>query len=55
MLEIPRPCKKEVEKYLKRWDSLENYVLQESSLNKLFFNSFNRLFNSSGMLSPSEA
>ena len=40
MLEIPRPCKKEVEKYLKRWDSLENYVLQESSLNKLFFNTY---------------
>ena len=37
---IPRPCKQEVEKYLKRWDSLENYVLQESSLNKLFFNTY---------------
>ena len=31
------PCKNEVEKYLKKWDSLENYVLQEKSLDKLFF------------------
>lgn len=38
--EIPKPCKKEVEKYLKKWDSLENYVLQENSLNKLFFNTY---------------
>ena len=37
---IPRPCKEEVEKYLKLWDSLENYVLQESSLDKLFFNTY---------------
>ena len=29
--------KQEVEKYLKQWDSLENYVLQESALDKLFF------------------
>ncbi len=34
---IPKPCKKEVIKYLDLWDSLENYVLQESSLDKLFF------------------
>lgn len=37
MIEIPTPCKNEVEKYLKKWDSLENYVLQEKSLDKLFF------------------
>ena len=37
MNEIPKPNKKEVEKYLEKWDSLENYVLQESSLDKLFF------------------
>ena len=37
MIEIPTPCKEEVKKYLKLWDSLENYVLQESSLDKLFF------------------
>lgn len=36
-LKIPTPSKEEVEKYLKKWDSLENYVLQEKSLNKLFF------------------
>ncbi|MCQ2977311.1 MAG: hypothetical protein MJ232_04780, partial [archaeon] len=34
---IPTPSKKEVEKYLEKWDNLENYVLQENSLNKLFF------------------
>lgn len=33
---IPRPSKKEVEQYLKLWDSQENYILQESSLRKLF-------------------
>lgn len=37
---IPTPNKKEVEKYLKNWDSLENYVLQESALDKLFFNTY---------------
>lgn len=36
MLIIPNPTKSEVEKYLKKWDSLENYVLQEKSLDKLF-------------------
>lgn len=40
MKNIPRPCKSEVEKYLKRWDSLENYVLQESSLYKLFHKTY---------------
>jgi len=33
---IPRPTPKEIVSYLKLWDSLENYTLQESSLNKLF-------------------
>lgn len=37
MIIIPTPNKDEVEKYLKKWDSLENYVLQESALDKLFF------------------
>jgi hypothetical protein len=37
VIDIPTPCKNEVEKYLKKWDSLENYVLQEKSLDKLFF------------------
>lgn len=36
-MEMPKPNKREVEKYLAKWDSLENYVLQESALDKLFF------------------
>lgn len=40
MIEVPNPSKNEVEKYLKRWDSLENYVLQESALDKLFFKTY---------------
>ena len=35
-LKIIKPSPLEVEKYLKLWDSLENYTLQESSLRKLF-------------------
>ncbi len=35
-LDIIRPSQVEVEHYLKLWDSLENYTLQESSLRKLF-------------------
>lgn len=38
LIDIPRPSVEEVEKYLKLWDSKENYVLQEKALNKLFFN-----------------
>lgn len=37
MNEIPRPSAEEVDKYIKKWDSLENYVNQENSLDKLFF------------------
>lgn len=33
---IQRPTTIEIEKTLKEWDNLDNYVLQESSLNKLF-------------------
>lgn len=36
ILDIIRPSQIEVEHYLKLWDSLENYTLQESSLRKLF-------------------
>jgi hypothetical protein len=36
IINIPQPCNEEVQKYLDLWDSLENYVLQESSLDKLF-------------------
>jgi hypothetical protein len=35
-LDINKPSQTEVEKYLKLWDFLENYTLQESSLRKLF-------------------
>lgn len=37
---IPTPDKKQVSQYLKKWDKLENYVLQESSLNKLFYKTY---------------
>lgn len=40
MIDIPQPNKKEVKKYLDKWDSLENYVLQENSLDKLFFKTY---------------
>jgi hypothetical protein len=33
---IPTPSNIEVDFYLKQWDGLENYVLQENSLRKLF-------------------
>jgi hypothetical protein len=34
--EIKKPSKEEVQKYLNKWDKLENYPLQEKALNKLF-------------------
>lgn len=37
---VPTPCKEEVQKYLNLWDSLENYVLQENSLYKLFHKTY---------------
>ena len=33
----PMPSETEVNKYLERWDSLENNSLQEKALDKLFF------------------
>ena len=33
---IKTPTKNEVDKYLKQWDVLDNYVSQENSLDKLF-------------------
>lgn len=36
--DVPQPSTAEVEKYLRAWDELENYSLQEDALNKLFFN-----------------
>ena len=35
-----KPTTKEVNKYLRLWDTLENYVLQEDALDKLFFNTY---------------
>lgn len=37
---INEPCVEEVEAYLKKWELLENYRLQEAALDKLFFNSY---------------
>ncbi len=34
---IKNPSVAEVERYLKKWNSLESYVMQENALNKLFF------------------
>ncbi|MCF0253643.1 MAG: hypothetical protein HUK26_04840, partial [Duodenibacillus sp.] len=34
---VPNPSVKQVEFYLKQWDGLENYHLQEDALDKLFF------------------
>lgn len=36
-LDIPKPSVEKVEEYLKQWDALEDYSLQECALNKLFF------------------
>lgn len=35
-MEIIKPSDAVINEYLKKWDSLENYVMQESSLKKLF-------------------
>lgn len=40
MTEIPTPSKSEVKKYLNKWETLDNYVLQEDSLNKLFIKTY---------------
>jgi hypothetical protein len=37
---IPPPTEKQVEQYLKDWKKLNNYVLQESSLTKLFHKTY---------------
>ena len=34
---VPKPSKEQVNLYLNKWDNLENYSLQEDSLDKLFF------------------
>ena len=44
-LDIPRPSAAEADFYLNRWNSLENYRMQERALNKLFMQTYpeNRL------------
>lgn len=43
MSNIPTPTKEIIEKYLKKWDNLdEHYVWQESSLNKLFYKDYKK-------------
>ena len=37
VITIPTPSPAEVNRYLQKWDSLENYVWQEEALDKLFF------------------
>lgn len=39
-IKLPTPTVEEVQKFLTLWNSLENYVLQEDSLNKLFFETY---------------
>ena len=36
-IKINEPCAEKVESYLKKWELLENYRLQEAALDKLFF------------------
>lgn len=40
ILNVPRPCENQVRHYLDAWDGLENYTLQESALNTLFFETY---------------
>lgn len=37
---LPTPCEKRVDDYLTQWDDLENYVLQENALQKLFLQTY---------------
>ena len=38
---LPKPSEEIVEKYLSRWDSLEDYSAQESAIDRLFLGEFN--------------
>ena len=40
MVNIPKPSKEEVDKYLLSWNELDNYVAQEKSLYKLFHKTY---------------
>jgi hypothetical protein len=48
--DIILPSPNEVEKYLDRWNNLENYVLQESSLKKLFQTTYKENINMDDVL-----
>ena len=37
IINVPNPSSDQVEHYLRTWDELENYHLQEDALDKLFF------------------
>lgn len=37
---LPKPSVEEVQIYLDKWDGLDNYVMQENSLDKLFFETY---------------
>ncbi|WP_298903598.1 hypothetical protein [uncultured Psychroserpens sp.] len=39
-MSIIRPSASEIEKYIQKWHSLDNYALQERSLNKLFIKTY---------------
>ena len=36
-INVPNPSSEQIEFYLRAWDELENYHLQEDALDKLFF------------------
>lgn len=40
---IPNPSSEQVEYYLRSWDKLENYHLQENALDKLFLRFVQRI------------
>lgn len=40
MINIPTPSKKEVEKYLNKWNYRENTILHENALDKLFLETY---------------
>ena len=44
-MDIPTPSNEQLELYLEKWDSLENYTAQESSLKKLFTKTYRRNIN----------
>lgn len=50
MVELPRPCKEEVKKYINNFDSDEKFNLHTESLNKLFIELFPKNNNLSEIL-----